>query len=100
MIYGAKQRLAPVFAVEQHAITRTSRRDLGGGFDGEQFEVADPLAWAPRGVGDLLELRAMVDRAGHDRGGAGSGPAPPGGCDYPPPPGRAPGGGSRARGSG
>src|SRR5262249_11869165 len=67
VIDRAKQRLAPIPAVEQHAIAGTSRRDLGRGLDCEQFEVADPFARAPGGVGDLLKLRAVVDRERHDR---------------------------------
>src|SRR5277367_6766057 len=71
VINRAKQRLAPIFAVEEHAITGSARRDLGGGLDREQFEVADALARRARGVGDLLELRTMVDRQRHDRGRLG-----------------------------
>src|SRR6516165_8690253 len=68
VIDGAEQRLAPVPAVKQHAITGPTCRDLGGGLDREQLEVADALARLAGVVGDLLELRAVVDRQRHDRG--------------------------------
>src|ERR1700722_4601005 len=54
VIDGAEQRLAPVLAVEQHAIPGAARRDFGRGFDSQQLEGADPLARAPCGVGDFL----------------------------------------------
>ena len=38
---------------------------LGGGVDGEALEPADALARRVRFVGDLLELRAMIDRQRH-----------------------------------
>ena len=68
MIEGAEQRLAAVLAVEQHAVAGPARRDLGGGLDREQFEGADALARRAGVVGDLLQLRAMIDRQRHDRG--------------------------------
>ena len=81
VIDSAKQSLAPIFAVEQHAITGASSGDLGGGFDGEQLEVADALAWRSRSVGDFLELGAMVDRKRHERRAARFGASSPSGCD-------------------
>ena len=81
VIDGAEQRLAPIFAVEQHAIAGPAGRDLGGGLDREQLEVADALAGRAGVVGDLLELGAMVDRQRHDRGRLGAGASSPNGCD-------------------
>src|SRR5579863_2901427 len=65
VVDGAKQRLAAIFAVEQHAEARSSRRDFRRRFDREALEGADTLARRLRLVGDLLELRAMIDGEGH-----------------------------------
>ena len=77
---GAEQRLAPVFAVEQHAEARPARRDLRRGLDGEQLEGADALARRAGVVGDFFELGAMVDRQRHDRRRLGRGGSSPNGC--------------------
>src|SRR5208282_4655421 len=52
MINGAEQRLASIFAVEQHAVARSARSHFGGSVDRKQFEGADPLARSADVVGD------------------------------------------------
>ena len=67
VIEGAKERLAAILSVEQHAVARAAGGDLRRRLDRQQLESADALTIHARIVGDFFKLGAMVDRKRHDR---------------------------------
>ena len=67
MLRRIEQRLAAVGAVEQHAEARPAVGDAHRRLHREALEGVDPLARRAGLVGDLLQLRAMVDREREER---------------------------------
>ncbi len=64
---GVEERLAAVGVVEEHAEARAAVGDLRRRLDGEALEVGKLLARRAGIVGELLQLRAMIDGEREER---------------------------------
>ena len=80
MVGGAKQSLAAIGAVDQHAEAGPAIRHPGGGLHGQDLEVGDALGRRADLLRHGFELNAMVDGKRHQRLGLPDGASLPSGC--------------------